>query len=451
MSDISLEKMPPNNLEAERSIIGAILLEQTYLFSASEIVSPDDFFLEAHRTIFKAIQSLHQSDTGIDLITLKAELQKGDDLEKCGGAAYIGALTDGLPRATNVQYYADLVKEASVRRQVIKLSSGATLRAYQEEEQAKEIIESLQFDLLKLSNAGRKRGGWIKSPELADKAYKEIESIANRKTDTIGLDTGFKELNKLTQGFHRGDLIIIAGRPGHGKSSIAINIIANGILHHGWRVGLFTIEMSAVEIMKRAMYGEAEVDSFRAGSGYLTKADWSRLIEASNRLAETRLAVDESGGLNISELRSRAQSLAIDGGLDLLVIDYLQLMSGSGKRYDNRANEISEISRGLKILAKDLNIPVIACSQLNRAIENDKNRKPILADLRESGAIEQDADMVMFIWREELRSGKVEDCGKAELLIRKQRNGPVGDLILTFLPRITKFVDATAQQELPEY
>jgi replicative DNA helicase len=442
----------PHNLEAERAVIGAILLEQTYLFQASEILSTEDFYLEANRKIFGAIQSLHHAESGIDFITVKNELQKLSQLEAAGGAAYLVSLTDGLPRATNVPHYAQIVKDASVRRRVINLANEAMTRGYQEDDTNKDIIEHLQLELLKLSEAGRKRGGWIRANDLVAAAYKEIEDIAAHRIEAIGLDTGFQSLNRMTQGFKPGELVIVAGRPGHGKSSICTNIIANGILKHGWRVGLFTLEMSGREIIKREMYSEAEVDSYRAGGGFLTKLDWQRLHEAAGRLADTRLYVDESGGLTIAELRSRAQSLAIEGGIDLIVIDYLQLMSGTSSRRDgNRAIEVSEISRGLKILAKDLNVPIIACSQLNRAIESDKNRKPILADLRESGSIEQDADMVLFIWREELRSQKSEDAGKAELIIGKQRSGPTGAIDLVFLPKFTKFADATNQRELPEY
>jgi replicative DNA helicase len=448
---ITIDRVMPCNLEAERAILGAILVEQPHLFAARENLSIDDFYLEAHRIIFRAFHSLQQSETAIDLITLKAELHRSGKLEAVGGAPYIASLTNGMPGALNVRHYAGLVRQASIRRQVIQLTSAATNRAFQDEEECCGIIESLQMELLKLAEAGRKKAIWIKSADLVRDAYLEIEAIAQRKTDTVGLDTGFRQLNRMTQGFKRGDLIIVAGRPGHGKSSWATNVITNGILRHGWRVGLFTIEMSAVEIMKRALYAEAEIDSYRAGSGYLNRDDWRRLAAAASQLAESRLNVDESGGLTIGELRSRAQSLAVEGNLDLVVVDYLQLMSGSGRRTENRVAEITEISRGLKILAKDLNAPVIALSQLSRAIEGDKNRKPILSDLRESGSIEQDADIVLFIWREELRSGKEEDHGKAELIIGKQRNGPTGNINLVFLSKFTKFVDATSQQELPGY
>lgn len=413
------------------------------------MVDEADFYLEAHRHEFRAMKALQAQDAPIDLVTLISELKHQGHLDACGGPATIAGLTDGLPRATNVPHYASMVKEAAVRRKIITLSESAASQAYLDDEPTKEIIERVQLELLRLAGAGRK-GGWIKAKDLVGLAYDEIDAIAHRKTETAGLDTGFKQLNRLTLGFKRGELIILAGRPGHGKSAIITNIITNGIIRHGWRVGLFTIEMSAVEIMKRALFGEAEIDSYQAGGGYLNKSDWARLGAAAAQIAETRLSVDESGGVNLAELRSKAQSLAVDGGVDLIAIDYLQLMSGSGRRGENRVTELAEITRGLKVLAKDLNVPVIALSQLSRAVEGDKGRKPILADLRESGSIEQDADMVLFIWREELRSGKEEDKGRAELIIGKQRNGPTGTIELTFIPRFTKFVDYAAQSALPE-
>jgi replicative DNA helicase len=450
MSISQTEQLLPHNLESERAVLGAVLLHQPALYEAGERLTGEEFYLEAHRKIWDAFISLQKAESAIDPITLKTELQRLGQLEACGGPAYVASLTDGIPRAIAVRHYADIVREDAGKRKLIQLGSEAMLRAYQGEESCKDILEDLQLALLKLSESNKKSNTWIKAPELVEKAYREIEEIAFRRTATVGLDTGFHDLNRMTQGFHRGELIIIAGRPGHGKTSLSTNILANGILRHGWRVGLFTIEMSAIEIMKRAIYSEAEVDSYRAGVGFLTKEDWNRLSQAAGILAETNLSVDDSGGLTIMQLRSRAQSLAIEGGLDLIVVDYLQLMSGTGKRNENRVAEISEISRGLKILAKDLNVPIIACSQLNRAIENDKNRKPILADLRESGSIEQDADTVLFIWREELRKRTEDNIGAAELIIGKQRNGPTGNIVLTFLPKITKFVDSTSQKELPE-
>lgn len=452
MTNISIDRILPNDINSENAILGAILLEQTALFAARECLCGDEFYLEANRVTFSTMLEMQKSEIGIDLITLMAELRRTNKLEMCGGPARITSLTEGIPRALNVKHYAGMVREAAILRKVIQLGNDAMARAYQAEEPAKGIIEGLQLELLKLSESSKNKGGWIEARELVSMAYKEIELSADRKTGMSGLNTGFRQLNWMTQGFHRGHLVIIAGRPGHGKTSLATNILTNGILKYGWRVGLFTIEMSAVEIMKRALYSEANVDSHRGGNGYLTPEDWNRLNRAASLIAETKLSVDDSRGLTIHDIRGRAQSLAVKGGLDLIVIDYLQLMSGSAHLKNNRVAEISEISRGLKTLAGDLNVPILALSQLNRAIENEKDRKPMLADLRESGSIEQDADMVLFIWREELRSHKDDDRGVAELIIGKQRNGPTraetptGNINLAFLPNITKFVDATPQQ-----
>jgi replicative DNA helicase len=449
---ISSEKTLPADLEAERAVLGAILLNPPALFEACEIIGVEHLFLDAHRHVLQASVELQQAEVGIDLITVKNQLQKAEKLEACGGAAYLVSLTDGIPRAINVRHYAQIVKENANLRKLIHLGNEAMTRAYQAEDSSKEILEGLQLELLKLSESGKSQGGWLKIADLVGEAFKDIEELTHRKTDVSGLDTGFPDLNRLTQGFHPGNLIVIAGRPGHGKTSIGLNIIANAILKHQKKVGLFTIEMSAREITKRIMFADAEVDSHKAGSGYISKDDWKRICASSGRLADTNLSLDEAGTLNIQELRSRSQQLAVSGGLDLIVIDYLQLMSGMGSgRHSNRVQEISDISRGLKSLAKDLNIPIIAMSQLNREVEKEAKRRPRLADLRESGSIEQDADVVLFIWREELRERKEENIGQAELIIGKQRNGPVGETVnLQFIKHFTKFVSAANTERVEE-
>jgi replicative DNA helicase len=448
MSDLSLERVLPNNLEAERAILGAVLLHAPALYEASECLSKDDLYMEAHRRIWGAFGRLQAAESAIDQVTLISELRRSDELEASGGAAYILQLTDGIPRALNVRHYAGIVHEEACKRRIIQISNDAMARAYaNSEDSAKAIIDDLQLQLLKLTESS-KRGGWRKIMDLVSESYQELEALAHRKAEITGLDTGFRDLNVLTQGFQPGQLIIIAGRPGHGKSSLGLNIIATNILKHSKRIGLFTIEMSAKEITKRIMYSEAEVDSHKVGAGYITKDDWNRITAAAGRLADTNLNVDESGSLTMMELRSRAQQLAISG-VDLLVVDYLQLMSGgSNGRQSNRVQEISDISRGLKQLAKDINIPIVAMSQLNRQIEQETKRRPRLADLRESGSIEQDADVVLFIWREELRDRREENIGQAELIIGKQRNGPVGSTVnLTFLKQFTKFVSGASKTE----
>lgn len=448
-----INKPLPHNMEAERATLGAILVEPQHLFAASPIIGPDDFYLDGHRRIFRAMLTLQAQGVAIDLVTVKAELIRGNHLEACGGPAYLAGLTDGTPRALNVAHYAQIIKDASIRRQTIRLANQAMIQGFGEEQGTKDIITSLQSGLLKLL-AGKQEKGWLKAIDIVTEAYREIEEASKTKSETVGLDTGFGSLNRMTQGFHPGDLIIVAARPAHGKTTWLTNVVSNGVLTQGWKVGLFTMEMTAKQIIKRALCAEAQVDSYRINSGFLTRDDWRRLSTTASRLADTHLFVDESAGLTIEDLRNRALALSIEhGGLDLLAIDYLQLMSGTGRRNDNRVAEVSEISRGLKNLAKDLGVPVIALSQLSREIEKDKRRKPILSDLRESGSIEQDADVVLFLWREELRKPTPENAGTAELILGKQRNGPIGTIMLKFLPNITKFVeqdqdvDADTEQE----
>jgi replicative DNA helicase len=449
--DVTLERTLPNNLESERAVLGAILLHPPALFEACECLAKDDFYLQAHRIIFEAYLSLHTSEKPIDPITCKSLLQQTAKLEECGGPAYLMSLTEGMPRAINIRHYASLVHEEAIKRRVIQIGQDAMVRAYDGGESSKEIVDSLQLELIRLTESN-KRGGWRKMADLVQEAYSELDALAHRKTEITGLDTGFRDLNLLTQGMQPGQLIIVAGRPGHGKTSLGLNIIATNVLQRK-RVGLFTIEMSAREITKRIIYADAEVDGHRVGSGHITADDWKRIGGSASRLTEANLSVDESGSLTIMELRSRAQQLAIGGGLDLVVVDYLQLMApATGHRGNsNRAQEISDISRGLKALAKDLNIPIIAMSQLNREVEKEGKRKPRLADLRESGSIEQDADVVLFIWREELRDKKDDNEGQAELIIGKQRNGPVGQTVnLTFLKQFTKFVSSTQRTDAPQ-
>lgn len=441
MADISFEKTLPNNLEAERSIIGAILLHSPALCECDRLTD-SDFYMESHRRIYNAMLSLNSKEIIIDLITLKNELQKTNRLESVGGAAYLASLTDGLPRAINVSFYVDIVKENSLKRKLIQMSHETMSALYQDEEPFQEIADRFQTELLKLQASGEKSGGWRSAPDLVSEAFKEIEAINSRSGKLIGIDTGFRDLNRFIQGLIPEDLLILAGRPSHGKTTLAMNIVANAVLRSKIRAGVFSMEMGALQIIKRALFAESMVDSYRANSGFLTKDDWSKLSRSAGALAETSLFLDDAAGLTIAQLRSKAQALKINHGVDLLVVDYLQLMSGSlESRRSGRVQELSEISRGLKNLAKDLKIPIIALSQLSRKIEEDKSRKPNLADLRESGSIEQDADIVLFIWREELRNPSEENAGLAELIIGKQRNGPTGSIRLVFQGQYTRFMD----------
>jgi len=440
-ADISLEKTLPCNLEAERSILGAILLDDKAIHPVLERLQKEDFYLESHRRIFEKMFDLTADGTAIDLVTLKNELQRTDDLESAGGAAYLASLTDGMPRAINVEHYAQIVKEKATLRRLIQISNETMARSYQGEEQVVEILGDLEQAVFEV--AGRQfRTGFAPIAPLIDAVYKHIEDVANRKALVTGVETGFAELDKLTAGFHPSDLIVIAARPGLGKTSLCLNIAEYAALKKHHSVGIFSLEMSKEQLVKRLLCAEAEIDSHKVNTGFLNKEDWSKLGRAAGMLAQSKIYIDDMANISMVEMRSKAKRLSLEHGLDLLIVDYLQLMSGSNQRYENRTQEISQISRGLKGLAKELNVPVIAISQLNRAIESRRgDHRPQLSDLRESGSIEQDADMVIFIYREDVVNPAEENTGVAEIIIGKQRNGPTGTFQLAFLKQYTKFAN----------
>ena len=443
--DITLERTIPQSVESEKAVLGAILLDEKAIFAASEILLSDDFYLESHREIFKAMLSLVEEDSSIDFFTLREELKRRNKDESAGGPAYLASLTDGLPRALNVEHYAKTIREKAASRQLIGLANEMTSRCYGGEEPPAEILERVESQIFRIA-ARDFRGGFQPALELARAAYAEIEESSRNKGIVQGLDTGFADLNRMTGGLHRQNLAVVAARPGLGKTSFCLNIACQAAIRGGKSVGIFSLEMSKPEIMKRMISSLAEVDATRIQSGYLAREDWARINQATSSLSDARLYIDDSANLTMLHVRAKAQRLAMEHGIDLLVVDYLQLVSGS-RRYENRTQEVTEISRGLKNLAKELDIPVIAVSQLNREVEKRSGgRKPQLSDLRESGAIEQDADLVLFISREEDASPEGDDT--AEILIGKQRNGSTGSFRLTFQKRITRFFDLS-QEERP--
>ncbi len=439
--DISLEKTLPHNLEAERSILGAILLDDKAVYTVYQTLRPEEFYLEGHRRIFQKMIALANESRAIDLVTLKDELQRSDDLENVGGPAYLAGLTDGLPRAINIEHYAQIVKEKATLRRLIQISDEIMSRSYKNEDTADEILHRVESQIFEIASQ-QFRAGFAPIDTLVSSVFKQIEEVANRKSKVTGIETGFSELDKMTAGLHPADLIIVAARPGLGKTSLCLNIAQHVAIKTRSAVALFSLEMSKEQLVKRLLCAEAEIDSHRINTGYLNKEDWSRLSRASGALADTRIFIDDSAGISVGEMRSKARLLKLEHGLDLIIVDYLQLMSGSTLRYENRTQEISQISRGLKGLAKELNVPVIAVSQLSRAVEARRgDHRPQLSDLRESGSIEQDADLVLFIYREELLNPTPDNAGVAELIIGKQRNGPTGTLNLAFIKQYTKFAD----------
>ncbi|NLV32189.1 MAG: replicative DNA helicase [Acidobacteria bacterium] len=440
MADISLEKTLPHNLEAERSILGAVLLDEQALHTVFETVKAQDFYLEGHRRVFEKMLQLMDNSRPIDLITLKEELQRAGELESTGGAAYLAGLTDGLPRALNIGHYARIVKEKSTLRRLIQVSSETMSRSYRDEDPTEEILQSAEKAIYDISNA-QFRSGFTPIPPIVSDVYADIEKLSHHKATVTGLETGFVDLDRMTAGLQPSDLIIVAARPGLGKTSLCLNIAEHLALRKDKTVGIFSLEMSKEQLVKRFLSSEARIDQQRINTGFLSKDDWARLGHVCGALSKAKIFIDDTASINISELRSKSRRLSLEHGLDLVIVDYLQLMTGSTQRYENRTQEIAQISRGLKGIAKDLNIPLIAVSQLSRAVESRRgdDRRPQLSDLRESGSIEQDADIVMFIYREELANPTEENQGLAELIIGKQRNGPTGSIQLAFSRQFTKF------------
>jgi len=440
MADISLEKTLPNNLEAERSILGAILLDDKAVLTIFESLRSQDFYLDSHRRVFEKMLHLMNSSRPIDLVTLKEELQRSNELESVGGAAYLASLTDGLPRAINIEYYAQIIKEKSTLRRLIQISNETMVRSYQDEESAEEILQHVEKIIFDIASQQFHTGFTSISPIVGD-VFKQIEELSNRKSPVTGLETGFVDLDRMTAGMHPSDLIIVAARPGLGKTSLCLNIAEHVAIRKHKTVGIFSLEMSKEQLVKRLICSEARIDAHRINTGFLNKEDWTRLSRVSGDLSETKIFIDDTASVTVSELRSKARRLSLEHGLDLIIVDYLQLMSGSTTRYENRTQEISQISRGLKGIAKELSLPVVAVSQLSRAVEarHGEHRRPQLSDLRESGSIEQDADVVLFIYREDMTNPTEENNGLAELIIGKQRNGPTGTIQLAFSKQFTKF------------
>lgn len=445
-TDVTLEKSLPHSLEAERAVLGAILLDNRLYDQAAELLTVDDFFVDAHRRILARMEYLSSRSRAIDSVTLREELQKANDLEAVGGASYIASLLDGVPRISNLEHYARIVREKSILRKLIHSSNEILMRSFAQDAEPLSLLELAEKSVFEISQ-DRVKSGFVSLSDLLSSAYQHIESLYQRKEIITGVATGFIDLDHLTSGMQPSDLIILAARPGMGKTSLALNVAQHAAVKEGKTVGIFSLEMAGEQLVMRLLCGEARVDSHRVRTGYLSKEDWSRIAKSMSRLAQAKIFIDDTPGLSIVEIRSKARRLMVEHGLDLVLVDYLQLMSAgyAGRRGpENRQQEISLISRSLKGLAKELRVPVLALSQLSRAPEQRRgDHKPQLSDLRESGSIEQDADVVLFIYREDLYNRDREDgqegSGIADIIIGKQRNGPTGTVRLAFIDEWTKF------------
>jgi replicative DNA helicase len=437
----------PHNLEAEKSVLGAILINNQSFNQAAEVIDAQDFFRDAHRRIFEKMVSLTDRSEPVDLVTIKDELTRSGELDDVGGPAYISALTDGVPRSANVEYYARIVKEKSTLRRLIQSANEVLGRAYDAEEDADTLLDEAERSIFQIAEH-RLRSGFVKLSELVDSGYQLIEQLQHHKGVITGVPSGFIDLDGLTSGFQRADLVIVAARPAMGKTSFVLNVALHCGIEAAKTVGVFSLEMSKEQLFMRMLTSEARVDSHRFRGGFLGEQDYARLVDAFARLHEARVFIDDTPSIGILEMRAKARRLKLEHGLDMLIVDYLQLMQARG-RFDNRQQELAAISRALKILAKELDIPIVALSQLSRAPETRGDHRPQLSDLRESGALEQDADVVLFIFREDMYSQEGEARadleGTAEIIIGKQRNGPTGVVRLAFLKQYTRFENLAAR------
>jgi replicative DNA helicase len=432
----------PHNLEAEKSVLGAILIQNEAFNHAAELIDSGDFFRDAHRRIFEKMVTLSERGDAIDFVTLKEELSRGGDLDEVGGPAYIASLADGVPRSANVEYYAKIVKEKSTLRSLIHSANKILADAYDAEEEPDLLLDEAERSIFAIAE-DRIRAGFTPLRDLVQGSFAAIERLQQHKGMVTGVPTGFIDLDEMTSGLQPSDLVLVAARPSMGKTSFVLNIAQHIGTTTDMTVGIFSLEMSKEQLFMRMLTGEARIDAHRFRTGYLNEKDYGKLSHALGTLAEARVFIDDSASIGVLEMRAKARRLKAEHGLNLIIIDYLQLMSGRG-RFESRQAEIASISRSLKGLAKELSIPVVALSQLSRASETRADHRPQLSDLRESGALEQDADVVMFIYREEQYrdsdgNHNQEAEGTAEIIIGKQRNGPIGTVKLAFVKEHTRF------------
>jgi replicative DNA helicase len=443
--DLLAQRLPPQNLEAETSVLGAVLLENEALNRVLEILKEDDFYRNAHRRIFSAILHLYEHSEPVDLITLSEVLKTRGELDDVGGVEYLNSLVNCVPTAANISYYAKIIKEKALLRKLINRTTEIVSQSYSISGDVDEFIDQAERTIFEISE-DRVRPSFYPIKDLIKSSFKTIERLYEKRQLITGVPTGFQRLDELTSGLQPSDLIIIAGRPSMGKTALALNIAQNASVQAAIPAAIFSLEMSKEQLALRMLCSEAKVDAHRLRGGFLSESDWPKLTRAAGSLSEAPLFIDDTPGLSALEMRAKTRRLKIEHNLGLVIVDYLQLMRGRA-RADSREQEISDISRSLKALAKELSIPVIALSQLNRRVEERGDKRPQLSDLRESGAIEQDADVILFLYREEVYNKSEENRGKAELIIGKQRNGPTDKVDLAFLDKYTRFENLSGLKE----
>ncbi len=433
------ERTLPHNLEAERSVLGAILVHNDAFNTAAQVIDGRDFYRDAHRRIFDRMVTLSERGDAIDFITLKEELSRGGELDDVGGPAYVASLVDGVPRATNVEYYAKIVKEKATLRNLIYAANKILTNAYEADQESDLILDEAESLVFAVAD-DRLKAGFVPMRELVKESFPKIEQLFEHKRLVTGVPTGFVDLDEMTRGLQPSDLIIIAARPSMGKTSLILNIAQHVAVQPELTVGFFSLEMSKESLFIRLLTSEAQIDSHRLMSGAIAQKDYGRISHALETLSGMRLFIDDTANIGVLEMRAKARRLQAEHGLNVLVVDYIQLMTARG-RYENRTLELASISRSLKGLAKELHVPIVVLSQLSRAPESRSDHRPQLSDLRESGALEQDADGVVLIYRDDAynRDPNNPEAGTAELIVAKQRNGPTGIVRLAFLREQTRF------------
>ncbi|WP_028400748.1 replicative DNA helicase [Ectobacillus panaciterrae] len=440
MTDVYTDRTPPQNIEAEQAVLGAIFLEQEALTVTSEILMPEDFYRTAHQKIYQAILTLTDKGEPVDLVTVTAELADQNLLDEVGGVSYLAELANSVPTAANVEYYARIIEEKSILRRLIRTATTIASDGYEREDDVEGLLSEAERKILEVSQQKNTKG-FQNIKDVLVVTYDKIELLHHRKGDVTGIPTGFTELDRMTAGFQRNDLIIVAARPSVGKTAFSLNIAQNVATKTDENVAIFSLEMGADQLVMRMLCAEGNINAQRLRTGDLTTEDWAKLTMAMGSLSNAGIYIDDTPGIRVGEIRAKCRRLKQESGLGMILIDYLQLIQGNGKGGENRQQEVSEISRSLKSLARELQVPVIALSQLSRGVESRQDKRPMMSDIRESGSIEQDADIVAFLYRDDYYDKETEKKDIIEIIIAKQRNGPVGTVELAFVKEYNKFVN----------
>lgn len=448
MNDPMMDRVPPHNREAEQSVIGAIFLDPQALITASEILLADDFYQNAHKKIFETMLRLSDQGKAIDVVTVTEELSAKKELEDVGGLSYLLELANAVPTAANIAHYAKIVEEKALLRRLIRVATKIVEDGYTREDEVEALLGEAEKKMMEVAN--RKNAGDFKHvKDVLVETFDNIEQLQSKKGDVTGIPTGFRDLDNITAGFQRNDLIIVAARPSVGKTAFALNVAQSVAVQARENVAIFSLEMGAEQLVMRMLCAEGNIDAQVLRTGALTTEDWGKLTMAMGSLSNSGIFIDDTPGVRINEIRAKCRRLAQEHGLGMILIDYLQLIQGSGKPGENRQQEVSEISRSLKGLARELKVPVIALSQLSRGVEQRQDKRPMMSDLRESGSIEQDADIVAFLYRDDYYDKESESKNMIEIIIAKQRNGPTGTVTLAFKKEFNKFINVDWSQQPP--